>query len=107
MPTENRDIYFSENEVKIALMQFSARKGLNFKVENITGFNMINKETVSIELKVFDAQSGKTGTVKYGHPEIAAALMRYCMFLKIPLPKAGKKSLQSSKNGVFLNIKIL
>ena len=107
MPTENRDILFSENEVKIALMQFSARKGLNFTVENITDFKMTNNDDIKIDLKIFEAKSGKTGTVRYAHPEIAAALMRYCMFLKIPLPKAGKKSLQSGKDGLFLNIKIL
>ncbi|MCB2091605.1 MAG: hypothetical protein KDF58_09165, partial [Alphaproteobacteria bacterium] len=82
-------------------------KGLNFKVENITDFKLTGKETVRIELKVYDVENGQTGTVKYDHPEIAAALMRYCMYLKIPLPKVGKKSLQSGKNGLFLNIKVL
>lgn len=106
MPTENRNIFFSENEVKIALVQFSAKKGLNFQVENINDFQLSEKSPISVALKVFDVNAGKTGTVNYPHPEIAAALMGYCMQLKIPLPRAGKKSLQSNKKQLYLNIKI-
>lgn len=106
MPTENRNIIFTENEIKIALMQFSARKGLNFKVENINEFSMTTEEGIDIELKVFDAASNKVGTVKYKQSEIAAALMAYCMFLKIPLPRAGKKSVQVKNGELCLLIKM-
>lgn len=106
MPTENRNIYFTENEVKIALMQFSARKGLKFNVENIKEIDLKTDGSISIALKVFDATANKVGTVNYAHPEIAAALMGYCMHLKIPLPKAGKKALKANDDGLFLNIRI-
>lgn len=106
MPTENRDLFFSENEIKIALMQFSARKGLNFKVENINEYKLTTESGIGIALKVFDATANKAGTVRYNQPEIAAALMAYCMFLKIPLPRAGKKSVQMSNGELCLNIKL-
>lgn len=106
MPRENREIFFSEHELKLALMQFSARKGLKFKVENITDIEVNTQAPISASMKVFDAEKSKTGTVKYTNPEIAAALMGYCMFLKIPLPKAGKKSLQAEDQELYLKIKI-
>ena len=106
MPKENREINFSETELKIALMQFSARKGVKFTVENITEFNLNTKDTISVTMKVFDVNSGKAGTINYSNPEIAAAMMGYCMFLKIPLPKSGKKFVLAGEDGLSLNIKI-
>ena len=106
MPRENRDIVFTDHEIKLALMQFSARKGLRFKVENITEFQKKTIEAISISMKVFDASVNKTGTVKYTNPEIAAALMGYCMTQKIPLPKSGKKSLQAKEEELYLNIRV-
>ncbi len=95
-----------ESEVKIALMQFSARKGLNFKTENINKYTLNSKAPVSIALEVFDATANKTGTINFKYAEIAAALMGYCMNLKIPLPKAGKKAVFAKDGNLFLNIKI-
>lgn len=105
MPVEHRTIHFSENEVKIALMQFSARKDLKFTVDNIQDFKLKGGEKIEIALKVFDAAKNDTGVVKYGHSEVAAALMGYCMFLKIPLPKISKKALKSNDQGLYLRIK--
>jgi adenylate cyclase len=90
VPRENREIFFSEHELKIALMQFSARKGLRFKAENITDFSVSTKDEIFMPMKVFDAEKNRTGLVKYTNPEIAAALMGYCMYLKIPLQKQVK-----------------
>lgn len=106
MPLEKRELSFTETETKIALMQFSARKGLSFKVENIVEFKIENGNDIGIILKIFDPTANEPETVKYSQPEIAAALMAYCMFLKIPLPKAGKKSVQLLNGALILNIKI-
>ena len=106
MPTENRDICFTENEVKVALMQFSTRKGLKFNVENVNEFNLTNEDAIAISLKVFDVEQNKSGTIRYSYPEIAAALIGYCMYLKIPLPKAGQKSVQNNDQGLYLNIRV-
>lgn len=106
MPSENRNINFLESEVKIALMQYSARKGLNFKMENISKYTLNAKTPISIKLDVFDANANKTGAINYKYAEIAAALMGYCMNLKIPLPKAGKKAIFAKDNNLYLNIKI-
>ena len=57
-------------------MQFSARKGLRLKVENISDFNISTKDNIFIVMKVFDAEKNRSGTVKYTNPEIAAALKR-------------------------------
>ncbi len=106
MPNEQRDIVFSENEVKIALMQFSARKGLVFKTENIQDFVINKNGEIAIAMKVFDAKENKTGTVKFNYQEIAAALMAYCMTLKVPLPKSGKKSVTIKDGDMVLNISL-
>ena len=105
MPRENRDILFSVHELKLALTQFSARKGVKFKVENITEFKTTTKNPISISMKVFDSAVSKEGVIKYSNPEIAAAMMGYCMYLKIPLPKEGKKSLKIHEDEFYLNIK--
>lgn len=104
MPKENREILFTENEVKIALMQFSARKGAKFNVENIKSFKINSEEAISIVLEVFDVESNQTGKVNYAPPEVAASLLGYCMKLKIPLPKAGKKAVVSRNGQVYLRI---
>ncbi len=90
MPREFRNIYFTENELKIALMQFSARKKVIFKVDNINEINIQTENPISVALKVFDVESNQLGAIKYSNAEVAAALMGYCMYLKIPLPKNGK-----------------
>ena len=104
MPQEKRDILFTENEVKVALMQFSARKGYEFKVENIRNFEIKTGDALSIEMAVFDAKENRTGNVNYSYQEIAAAMMAYCMFLKIPLPRAGRKSVQIKNGDLYLTI---
>lgn len=104
MPKENREILFTENEVKIALMQFSARKGVKFNIENIKSFEINSVDAVSVKLEVFDAANNRTGTVDYAHPEVAAALLGYCMKLKIPLPKAGKKAVVNKNGQTYLRI---
>ena len=76
------------------------------KVENISEFNISTQDPIFISMKVFDAEKNRSGTVKYINPEIAAALMGYCMYLKIPLPKSGKKSLQVKGAELYLNIRI-
>lgn len=85
-------------------MQFSARKGLKFNVENIKSFKINSADAVSISLEVFDVASNSTGKVNYAHPEVAAALLGYCMRLKIPLPKAGKKAVVSRNDQMYLRI---
>ena len=106
MPRENRNIFFTENEVKIAMMQFSGRKGLKFTVENITEFELKADGEIAISMKVFDSAEGKAGTVDYDQAQIAAALMGYCMGLNIPLPKAGKKAVMAMDGILYLNIKL-
>ncbi|MCC3860011.1 hypothetical protein [Pseudemcibacter aquimaris] len=105
MPNENRDIFFTEHELKQALTGFAARKGAKFKVENINDF-LVNHKALAIAMKVFDPTVQKEGTIKFTNPEIAAAMMGYCMQLKIPLPRSGKKSLQTDGKELFLNIKV-
>lgn len=106
MPREIRNIFFTENEVKIALMRFSGRQGLDFLVENITKYDLNTEGEISISMGVFDSAASKTGTVKYDQAQVAAAMMGYCMKLEIPLPKAGKKSVMAKDEILYLNIRI-
>lgn len=107
MPTEERNIYFSEQEVKMALIGLSARKNVKFNFENISEFKLDMKDTISIHLKVYNAETSKVDNITYGYSEVAAALMGYIMKQKIPLPRTGKKVLNYTKKGLCLTINMI
>jgi hypothetical protein len=106
MTKEIRNIYFSETEIKKALINFSTRNNKIFNIDNINEIKINTKDPISVILLVFNVESGKVDTLKYEHAEIAAALMAFCMTLKVPLPRDGKKALHANDNGLFLSIKV-
>ena len=64
-----------------------------------------NSGEVQISLLVNQALEFEENKLNYSNHEVAAALLAFCMELKIPMPRSGVKELHENDECVFLKIK--
>lgn len=104
MPLEIKHIYFTEAELRKALVNFSVLKKQFIEIEDVKK-TIINKaDTVTVSFLVDKALAFENDKVTYSHAEVAAALFAFCMVSKIPLPRRGVKELHANDEKVYLTI---
>ncbi len=104
MPLEIKHIYFTESELRKALVNFSILKRQFLEIEDVKD-TIINKaDSVTVSLLVDKALEFENNRVDYSHAEVAASLFAFCMVSKIPLPKRGIKELHANEEKVYLTI---
>ncbi len=106
MPLEIKRIYFSESELRKALVNFSVLKKNFLELEDIKKIEIKASDTISVSMLVDKALAKEVKNVSFNHSEVAAALFAFCMVSKIPLPRRGKKSLHSTDDKIFLTIEL-
>ncbi len=106
MPTEDRRIFFENDEVYKALYALCTQKqvkkpppGLVKKIHEKE-----NGETVYLDLE--NPQDRSKAREGYTHDFLAAALMLYCKGSGIPLPKSARKSVLIVDGQVVLRVQI-
>lgn len=104
MPLEIKHIYFTEVELRKALINFSVLKKQFIEIEDVKE-TIINKtDSVTISLLVDKALEMDNDKLEYSHAEVAASLFAFCMVSKIPLPRRGTKELHANEEKVYLTI---
>lgn len=104
MPLEIKHIYFTESELRKALMNFSVLRKQFIEIDDVKETIVNKAENVTVSLLVDQALEFENDKLEYNHAEVAAALFAFCMVSKIPLPRRGIKELHANDEKVYLTI---
>lgn len=105
MPLEIRKIYFTETDLRKALINFSILHKRYLRPEDIKEMIINNTDRVRVSVLVDQALELEENTINFSHSEVAAALLAFCMACKIPLPRSGVKELHANDDNIFLKIR--
>jgi len=107
MPTEMRKVVFTNAEVLEAVRSYNAKAKEKLPTGEILSFKIsVDNDVIAITIDISDDKSGKTLGVRLTESYIAAVLMSYCVDHKIPIPRAGDKSLQIIGDSIALSISL-
>lgn len=104
MPLEIKHIYFTEAELKKALVNFLVLKRQFLESEDIKETIIDKTNGVTVSLLVDKSLEIENNRIDFTHAEVAASLFAFCMVSKIPLPKRGIKELHANEEKVYLTI---
>ncbi len=106
MPAETRRVIFTKNELIDAIYDYNqiARKKLPSGM--IVSCVPVSEARVAVRLEIFDQNSDATEVVELSPEVIAAALLRYCIRNRIPIPKNASKSIQVLGEDIALAIRM-
>ncbi len=104
MSLEVKKIYFDEQELKIALVNFSNRHKQFLRIEDIREITISETSDPLVTFKVDKSLYIVDDQINYTRSEVAAALLALCMIAKIPMPKAGAKEIFVEENNFILKI---
>ncbi len=107
MPTEDRRIIFSSDEVYKALYALCAQKQVKMPPPGtVKAIEQDEKDESKIFLHLENPGNDSENTVEYSRDFLAAALLLFCRGLGIPVAKSGKKSVLLNDGKVMLRITI-
>jgi len=106
VPEELRKILFPKEEVQAAVVDYCLRSKIWLPNKNIDELEVRADPEAMVVLKYADTGSEETTEVKLSRDQVAAALIRYCSAINVPLPRGAQKILQPSDNGICLLINI-
>lgn len=106
MPEELRKILFSEDEVQAAVVDYCLRSKIPLPNKNIDELEVRADPEAMVVLKYADTGPEEANEVELSRDQVAAALIRYCSNIKVPLPRSAQKVLQPADNGISLLMNI-
>ncbi len=106
MPEELRKILFSKEEVQAAVVDFCLRAKIRLPNENIDELEVRADPEAMVVLKYAATDPEETNEVELSRDQVAAALIRYCSAIYVPLPRSAQKVLQPADDGIYLLINI-
>ncbi len=109
MPEELRKILFSKEEVQAAVVDYCLRAKIRLPDKNIEDLEVRADPKAMVVLKYADTgleEAGEANEVELSRDQVAAALIRYCSSINVPLPRGAQKILQPGDDGISLLINI-
>ncbi len=106
MPSEFRRIMFTNNELIEAIHDYNEISQYKLPPGIILTCTPVAEAEVAVRLELVDQRSDGTHVVELSPEVLGAALLRYCMKHRIPMPKAATKSIQIHGNEISLNVEI-
>ena len=94
MPTEIRKIVFDVDEVRGATVDFCLRHHIAMPRANIDAVRIADDRDATVTMVFTPANPSHPDEVSLSRDQTAAALIRYCMEHRIPLPRHAQKVLQ-------------
>ncbi len=104
MPVEIKNIYFSEKELRTALVNFAVLNQNYLDVDDVEKMYVDKGDVVNVSMLVDKTLGIENNELSFSSAQVGAALMAFCMVLKIPLPKDGHKALEAKDDKVSLKI---
>jgi hypothetical protein len=106
MPSEFRQILFSNNELIEALYEYNQAAEVKLPQGTIVSCTPVAEAKVAVRLELANQASGETQVASLAPELVAAALLRYCIQHRIPMPKGAAKSIQAHGAEISLNVRI-
>lgn len=106
MPSEFRQILFSNEELIEALYEFSQSTQTKLPPGKIVSCIPVVEDKVAVRLQLLDRASGETQAASLSSELVAAVLLRYCIKNSIPMPRAGTKAIQVHGDQISLDVRI-
>ncbi len=106
MPEELRKIHFSKEEVQAAVVNYCLRAKIRLPNENIEDLGVQADPEAMVVLRYAATDPEETSVVELSRDQVAAALIRYCSAINVPLPRGAQKVLQPGDDGIYLLINI-
>ena len=106
MPEELRKILFSKEEVQAAVIDYCLRSKIRLPDNNIEDLEVRTDPEAMVVLKYADTGPEEANEVELSRDQVAAALIRYCSSINVPLPRSARKVLQPADEGISLLINI-
>ena len=92
MASEYRLIFFDQNELCRALIEYNRQRHTPFPPGNLKKV-VIDRDRLTVSILI-DKDSGETDKVSFDAASVAAALIVYCRERKIPLPAKSAKEMR-------------
>ena len=106
MPSEFRRVMFTNNELIEAIHDYNKISPDKLPPGIILICTPVSEAEVAVRLELVDQRSDEMHVVELSPEVLGAALLRYCMKHRIPMPKSATKSIQIHDNEISLNIEI-
>ncbi len=97
---------FTNNELIEAIHDYNGISPDKLPPGIILACTPVSETGVAVRLDMVDQRSDETHVVELSPEVLGAALLRYCMTHRIPMPKSATKSIQIHGNEISLNIEI-
>lgn len=104
MPTEYRRVVFTNQELMQALMAYQSEADQPVPAGDIIAVNILESPASTVRITLLDTIEGATFTADFAASHIAAALIRFCIEHKVPIPKNSRKSLRLMADNIALDI---
>ncbi len=106
MPNEARRLVFNKTEVAQALIAFNRHAPTKFLAEGyLSAIALHGGPNLNIEISV-ETPDGFRQEVTVGSAIVAAAMIRFCMERKVPLPMKADKMLEVINDRLVLEIRL-
>ncbi|MCF8495824.1 MAG: hypothetical protein K9G62_04055 [Alphaproteobacteria bacterium] len=107
MPTEDRRIFFSHEEVYRALYALCMKREIKGPPPGeIKSVRIGEGKYGAVFLRLENENKGMAETLEYSHDFLAAALMLFCRGQQIPLPRNARKSVLVQDDTVILRVEM-
>ncbi len=106
MPSEFRRVMFTNNELIEAIHEYNEISQDKLPPGVILTCTPVSEAEVAVRLEMVDQRSDETHVVELSPEVLGAALLRYCMMHRIPMPKSATKSIQMHGDEISLNVEI-
>jgi len=104
VPSETRNIVFSQNELLEAIGRYVKHVRHPMPAGKITRCHIEPDGNVSV---IVDHNAdGSNHVVEFSHAMVAAALIRFCIEKSIPIPRKSEKTVHGEADGMALNFRI-
>lgn len=104
MPTEARHIYFNEEEITWALVEYCRLKKEAIKSDHVTELVYTEGEKIGATLLLQRPGNATLTAVKFTNADLGAAIIIFCHDIHLPLPHWGAKSLKAEGKTLSLQV---
>lgn len=104
MPTEYRRVVFSNQELIQALVAYQSEDDQPVPAGDIVSVAILESPASTVRITLLDTARNATFTADFAASHIAAALIRYCIEHRVPIPRNSRKSLRMLADNIALDI---
>lgn len=105
MPSEVRRVVFTRDELLESLREQRGDTQGMLPPGQLTGVRFADDSHNLLTLSIIEPDREKAAEAVLSAASVAAALIRYCMRLRIPLPRDAQKSIALSGDNIVLDLR--